>query len=89
MWLLGMNSGPLEEQPVLLTSEPSLQHLQFVLRFRLKNLGLVEHTFYSSTLEEEVGESEFKNSQDYTEKPCLEKQKTKTKKLSMERCLSS
>jgi hypothetical protein len=27
MWLLGMNSGPLEEQPVLLTPEPSLQPL--------------------------------------------------------------
>jgi hypothetical protein len=25
MWLLRMNSGPLEEQPVLLITEPSLQ----------------------------------------------------------------
>jgi hypothetical protein len=29
-----LNSGPLEEQPVLLTSEPSLQPLRLIFRFR-------------------------------------------------------
>jgi hypothetical protein len=53
--------------------------------------GVVAHTFNPSTWEAEVGEnfwvrgqpglqSEFQDSQDYTEKPCLEKTKTKTKK---------
>jgi hypothetical protein len=30
MWLLGLNSGPLEEQSVLLTTEPSLEPPHFI-----------------------------------------------------------
>jgi hypothetical protein len=46
-------------------------------------LGMVAHAFNPSTWEAEaiqcVIQSEFQDSQDYTKKPCLEKQKPKTK----------
>jgi hypothetical protein len=32
MWLLGLNSGPLEEQSVFLTTEPSLRPMKGVLQ---------------------------------------------------------
>ena len=42
--------------------------------------GVVAHAFNPSTWEAEPGlQNEFQDSQDYTEKPCLEKQKNKTK----------
>ena len=51
---------------------------------------MVGHAFNSSTQEAEAGgflslgqpglQSEFQDSQGYTDKPCLEKQKTKNKK---------
>ena len=31
MWVLGIDLGPVEEQPVLLAAEPSLQHRQFLM----------------------------------------------------------
>jgi hypothetical protein len=47
-------------------------------------LGMVAHTFNPSTREAEAGQpglqSEFQDSQGYTEKPCLEKPKKKEKK---------
>jgi hypothetical protein len=59
-----------------------------------KELGVVEHTFNPSTWEAEAGgflssrpawstewESEFQDSQGYTEKPCLEKPKKKKEKV--------
>ena len=57
--------------------------------------AVVVHTFNPSTREAEVGgflssrpaciQSEFQDSQGYTEKPCLEKQKTKNKKQKTKR----
>jgi hypothetical protein len=55
-----------------------------------QKLGAVVHDFNPSTWEAEAGgflsfrgqcglQSEFQDSQDYTEKPCLKKQKTKNK----------
>jgi hypothetical protein len=50
--------------------------------------GVVAHAFNPSTREAEAGgfrllglQSEFQDSQGYTEKPCLKKQKNKTKKI--------
>jgi len=39
MWLLGLNSGPLEEQSVLLTAEWSLQPHHFFHLFVLQHLA--------------------------------------------------
>ena len=39
MWVLGLNLGLLEEQPVLLAAEPSLQPLSSVLLMDLKYLA--------------------------------------------------
>jgi hypothetical protein len=54
MWLLRLNSGLLEEQLVLLTSEPSLQPLLMdILRNRNKNVIIllnVEHGYPSSNV---------------------------------------
>jgi hypothetical protein len=38
MWMLGIESGPLEEQSVLLTTEPSLQPQRFVFVNRREKL---------------------------------------------------
>ena len=62
-----------------------------VLNIKKEQLGVVAHPFNPSTLEEKAGrslcvqgqpglQSEFKNSQKYTEKPCLKKQKIKNKR---------
>jgi hypothetical protein len=82
-----LNSGPLEEQPVFFTSEPSLQPLNNVFL-----LGMVVYAFNPSTWEAEAGgflslQSEFQDSQGYTEKPCLEKQKNKTKQKQKKECI--
>jgi hypothetical protein len=50
MWLLGFDSGCLEEQPVILTSEPSLQPLSYksyVCFYKTvgKNSGVVNKRF--------------------------------------------
>ena len=55
MWLLELNSGPLEEQSVLLTAEPSLQPffqclsvsfngLELIKNFRLAGQGSLEES---------------------------------------------
>jgi hypothetical protein len=53
----------------------------------------VVHTFNPSTWEAEAGQpglqSEFQDSQGYTEKPCLEKNKTKQNKTKQKKCPTS
>jgi hypothetical protein len=79
------------EKPVVDATEESLWESQSsqAIEKQASQPGVVAHTFNPSTQEAEAGgflvrgqpglQSEFQDSQGYTEKPCLEKKKTKTK----------
>ena len=63
MWLLGLELGPLEEQLVLLTTEPSLQPNLILLKLSMMALSswrLRQKDLYG-----------FEVSLDYRVKPCL------------------
>ena len=47
VWVLGLELGSSEEQPVLLTSEPSFQHLAFVFETDLMSPRLAPNLLYS------------------------------------------
>ena len=66
-------------------TKPKTQGLKSNAPPQKKKLGVVVHTFNPSTQEVDFWvwgqpdlQSEFQDSQGYTEKPCPEKQKTKT-----------